>query len=1021
MSLQVILLDQDENLVKFLDPDFVEITETAEAGKLRRIKFSYTMQDISDARKLFKLGYKLWVSGDNNISDCLYVISNEVTRDYFKNNNVSFEAEEVLVELNYTPLFSQTDLTEGNGFTITTINDEENVVVNYNALEYWFGKYFNIGIVQDCLSAYVSRIVPGGTMTLMELLRFIEEETSNVFVTRYEKDTVDNTIHRYLDFLNPNNNDKRWELNYTYTFPEEMASAEITLYDDEGNPINEGTIITEDNPEDHTPIEGIDIDTCYFKLTTNDGTVVFDKKATTLGLDDTVTTLKTQIVYDNSQITIVFKDQTWDTEVWTESDGQNAKGSPTDTVLHTSQLYASDLDYCIFEVYDSNRTWYHRYINPNTGITHHEVLDLAYNVENIEYYVDETDTYTAVSPIITVSSKKGERKDMTKSNIDTIINNWLDLNVWKGEVIPMIVEKTMMPDQPTDEFMAKSDVHGHYYSRPINPSDGDDSYEYWKGSAYWVAPFTKRAGQMHITNEEDTGTEYNLIQCRPDIADSRCSYNNPKMGTVSSSDEDKYAIYNDVAMKLKDIMYPQITVDVDVANLIGHNYNNYGLHDKVYVKVPGFEKLITAVVTKTEKNCQDINKNKVTLGNYSINTKVAPKQTYITGENVAFTYPETSQTTITLYDEDDFKLRDKLVTFAIYENGNTFKDSYTKITDKNGTATIPLALAPGDFTVNIEFGGDVEYSPCSQSYDILVGGTIEKNDGTTENTQTTNRYWTKYGVSPDGTKILAIGRPSASGESRYGYDFYKSEFQRRCPHCGSNQLYWHIFWAGNETSNWGRFPATGRNEGGSAEGHIFCAKCDADYSCILGKEHVSNGRTLTRVSGPVKSTKTDAYKLRSGQYVYDSQTVTVASGSNTATRAGPIANISEKVKQKGISIAGNSTGLEAAKKIAAWCGPNIKYASYENFKRSPDKVLSMGSGNCCDQTRLMLQMMDGAGVTATLQLIYVHTVGGKGGHVFAKINGTYVDPVKAKPWGNYVTGYGVPGSAPNSVYPKLPF
>ena len=467
-------------------------------------------------------------------------------------------------------------------------------------------------------------------------------------------------------------------------------------------------------------------------------------------------------------------------------------------------------------------------------------------------------------------------------------------------------------------------------------------------------------------------------------------------------------------------MYPEITVDVDVANLIGHNYNDYNLHDKVYVKVPGFEKVITAVVTKTEKNCHDINKNKVTLGNYSINTKVAPKNTYITGENVAFVYPETSNIGITLFDEDDTRLGSKLVTFALYSS-NSFKDSYTKITDKNGYCKIPLALEPGDYTVTINFGGDVEYAPTSQSFEILVGGTVEKNDGTTENTQTTNRYWTKYGVSPDGTKILAIGKPSASGESRYGYTFYKSEFQRRCPHCGSNQLYWYIFWAGNETSNWGKFPATGRNEGGSAEGHIFCAKCDADYSCILGREHVSNGRTLTRVSGPTKVSKADAYSLRSGQYVYDSQTTTVASGSNTTTRPGPIANISERVKQKGISIAGSSTGLEAAKKIAAWCGTNIKYAGYNNFVRSPDTVLNMGSGNCCDQTRLMLQMMDGAGVTSQFKLIYVHTVGGKGGHVFAKINGTYVDPCKAKPWGNYVTGYGSPGSAANSVYPKLPF
>lgn len=1016
LTLTVVLLDNDENLVKFLDPDFVDITETVEKNKLRLIKFEYTMQDISDARKLFKLGYKLWISGDDNLTDCLYVISNEVKRDYFKENTVSFEAEEVLVELNYAPLFSQTDLTEANGFTITTVNDEENVLVDYNALVYWFGAYFNIGVVQDCLSAYVSRIVPGGTMTLMELLRFIEEETSNIFVTRYEKDTVDNTIHRYLDFLNPNKNDKRWELNYTYKFPEEMASAEITLYDDEGNPINEGTIITEDNPEDHTPIPGIDVDSCYFKLTTYEGKTLFDTKATSLGLTTSTTEIRLKITYNNSQLTIQLQDRVWDMGDWTN--GQNAPGTPIDTELGNNTIYASDLEQCIFEVYDDARTWYHRVIDPTIGTTHHEVLDLAYNVENIEYYVDETDTFTAVSPVITGNSKKGERKDMTKQNIDTIINNWLDLNVWKGEVIPMIVEKTTMPDQPTDEFMSKSDTARKYYSRPINPSDSDDAYEYWKGSAYWTAPFTKRSGQMHILNEEDTGTEYTLVNCRPDIDDLRCSYNNPKTGTVSTSEENCYNIYNDVAMQLKDIMYPEITVEVDIANIINHKYNDYCLHDTVYVKVPGFEKVITAVVTKTEKNCHDINKNKITLGNYSINAKVAPKQTYVTGENVSFTYPETSSISCTLWDEDDNKLADKLITFALYSS-NSFKDSYTRITDKNGSANIPLSLEPGNYTVTIQYGGDAEYSSTSQSYEVLVGGTVEKNDGS--NTTTTSRYWTKYGVSPDGTKILAIGKPSASGESRYGYTFYKSEFVRRCPHCGSNQLYWYIFWAGNETSNWGRFPATGRNEGGSAEGHIFCAKCDADYSCILGREHVSNGRSLTRVSGPVKVSKTDAYKLRSGQYVYDTQTTTVSSSANTATRAGPIANISERVKQKGISIAGASTGLDAAKKIAQWCGTNIKYADYSNFIRSADTVLSMGSGNCCDQTRLMLQMMDGAGVTSQYQLIYVHVVAGHRGHVFAKINGTYVDPCKAKPWGNYVTGYGVPGSAPNSVYPKLPF
>ena len=1019
MTLTIILLDQDENLVKFLNPDFVEITETAEKGKLRSIKFSYTMQDISDARKLFKLGYKLWVGGDDNIEDCLYVISNEVKRDYFKDNNVSFEAEEVLVELNYAPLFSQADLTEGNGFTITTINDEENVVVNYNALKFWFGNYFNIGIVQDCLSAYVSRIVPSGTMTLMELLRFIEEETSNIFVTRYEKDTVDNTIHRYLDFLNPNNNDKRWELNFTYVFPEEMASADITLYDDEGNPIDEGTIITEDMPEDHTPIPGLDVDTCYFKLTSSTGEVIFIKKATELGLDKTVKELKTQITYDNSQINIQLKDRVWNMGVWTESNGQNGTGSASDTLLNTTRLYASDLEECILEVYDDTRTWYRRHINPTAGITHREVLDLAYNVENIEYYVDETDTFTAVSPVITGSSKKGERKDMTKANVDTIIHKWLDLNVGKGEVIPMIVEKTTMPDQPTDEFLAKSDVHSRYYTRPINPSDSENAYEYLKGSAYWIAPFTKRAGQMHITNEEDVGTEYTLIRCRPDIEDDRCSHNNPKMGTAKSSEEDPYGIYNDMAMALKDIMYPEITVDVDVANLIGHNYNNYNLHDIVFVKVPGFEKIITAEVTKTEKKAPDINKNKITLANYSINTKVSQKYTYVTGEDVYYTYPETSKLDVVLYDENDNPLSGKLLSFAVYYNQSTFSTAYTRVTNAQGAASLPIKLQPGTYSITVSFTGDVEYAASEQTFNVYAGGTVEttsESDGE-GGTSISTTYWTKCGVSPDGTQIMAIGKPSAVGERHYGYVLWKSVFKRRCPLCGSKELYWGYMWKGN-------FPCTKRFKNGSAgrlEGHIYCDGCDADFSCIDGKNHVSSGKPLlSRISGPVRSSETEAYTLSGGQMVFEKKTNSVSS-QTAVSRANPIGNVSATIKQKALSIAGNTTGLTAAKKIAAWCGPNIKYAGYNNFQRSAETVLKMGSGNCCDQTRLMLQMMDGAGVTSEYKLIYIHTVTNGRGHVFAKINGTYVDPCKAKPWGNYVTGYGVPGSAPSSTYPKLPF
>lgn len=176
-------------------------------------------------------------------------------------------------------------------------------------------------------------------------------------------------------------------------------------------------------------------------------------------------------------------------------------------------------------------------------------------------------------------------------------------------------------------------------------------------------------------------------------------------------------------------------------------------------------------------------------------------------------------------------------------------------TNSKGFASVDFNLPVGQYNVVCK--------------DLKTGYTV-KCKITTVNDNMGISY-NKYGVSADGKTILAVGRPSAPGEeSKYGWTWYMCEFENTCPYCGHHELYWDVFWAGDETTEVARFPATGRVEPGSTEGMIFCGNpdCDCDFS-VFGLEHVTNDHPyhLTVVEGPIKSSKEVAYILKSGNYV----------------------------------------------------------------------------------------------------------------------------------------------------------
>ena len=807
--MNITVLNNDEEFLQFLDPELCEMTETIEKDGLRTLSFTYYFQDMVEDKKLFKIGNKLWVSGDSNLKDCLYVINTSIVQDIYKENTFKCEMEEVLVELNYAPLFTQNELSTQNGFTFSTnqTNEEYSVLVNWNSLNYWFGEYFNIGVVQKCISDYQAKIGLSGTINLMTLLRHIEEETGNIFVTRYEKDCVNNTIHRYLDFLNPINVSKPWVLNLEYDFLEISNTSYVYTEDGEETTDTYEDVYDKDDivewADDYTPVTNINPSNIRFQITNELGQVLGNNgliyeegvseplmwESYEVGFQDqtqsAIISLQKEKNYigltvNEKEFVIIDNPPSGDIDKAYTTTGN----SISDDNKRSNALIPDD---SWFELYDTSKekAVFRTQINYEIGHVHDEILDFGFNLDNVLLELDETDTYTAISPVL---NNTNESEALSRANMADLISRWQGLSVNKGDTLPMIVEKITV--QASSLSAAKTamgtyNVSTNYWSRPYKPNDNIDTdtpanstWEFYKATAYWKAPYTKVGGEFHINTDAVLDTEYTHIKGRPDTRDGRdISTSRPKMGTVETTAEDIYVIYNLVANKLREKQSPNFNLTVDVANLRGQEYNNYDLHDKVYVKIPDMNELLTARVVKTSKEGHDVAKNVIELDNYSTNTSNIQHNTFIEASNVSFKYPNSKDYVCRLvnmdYDSSDPDSvqypANKLISFTLYKVENGFasltRQSYTKVTNGYGQVTLPLKYDPGDYELSISFGGDEEYLDCSMSVDVNVSGTKQVQTTSKKATSTKAKTTATAGEKKTTTKSN-VAKKNTSNKQR---------------------------------------------------------------------------------------------------------------------------------------------------------------------------------------------------------------------------------------------------------------
>jgi len=112
----------------------------------------------------------------------------------------------------------------------------------------------------------------------------------------------------------------------------------------------------------------------------------------------------------------------------------------------------------------------------------------------------------------------------------------------------------------------------------------------------------------------------------------------------------------------------------------------------------------------------------------------------------------------------------------------------------------------------------------------------------------------------------------------------------------------------------------------------------------------------------------------------------------------------------------SATGNAAIKPIWQYCYSNIKYVYKRDFYQSAEKTWSTKRGNCCCQAEVLLNLLNAKGIS---DLKYCHSHNSRGGHVFCKVNGKYLDPTTRNGYGSYVKTYGAPIKITD--FPNKPF
>ena len=210
-SFDIKILNRNEEFIGFLHPHLVDITETNELGKLRRIKITHPLFDTNykeynTYNTLLSEGNKVWIEETSDGNSCLYVILEKTVST--NSNLIIVTAEEIIVELTYLPpltIYHDHVLSPGGNKIYQRVkkrpphrkipnNPNHQIKITTQFLHSIYNQWFTVREVKKDKSFLFE-----GMIGYMGLLRLIEEQRGWEFEFQYTLNKEGHII-RYMDF-----------------------------------------------------------------------------------------------------------------------------------------------------------------------------------------------------------------------------------------------------------------------------------------------------------------------------------------------------------------------------------------------------------------------------------------------------------------------------------------------------------------------------------------------------------------------------------------------------------------------------------------------------------------------------------------------------------------------------------------------------------------------------------------------------------------------------------------------------